>query len=292
MIAEADKEPGIAADSLLGLTWIAILRGQTERSRELGSRAYKLAEESGEKAILARATMRIADFDKERNYDNCLSYLKKSYELYSEIDDLNGIAITQLNMGNTAIDFKQYVEAGKYYSESLETYESLGNQWGIANCLGNLGNVAYTNGDYSKSLDLHIKSLAISKRIGDGEGEVICNLNLGRDAKRLENPLKSHEHYREALKKAASLGLLPLAIPALLEIAKKMIEDQKPDYAASALFFIQRHIDLLSCSVQTEIRILLDDVLNELPEEKLNEIRLSAESLSLPAIAEIVLEVS
>ena len=289
IIVEADKKPAIAAHSLLALTWIAILRGQTERSIELGTRAYELAGRSGDKAILARATMRMADFDEDRNYDNCLSYLKRSYDLYSEIDDLNGIAITQLNMGNTAMNFDNHVDAGEYYRKSLKAYESLGNQWGIANCLGNLGNVAYEEKDYNKSIELHERSLAISTKIGDGEGEVLCNLNLGRDAKRLENSNESHEHYRIAFNKAALLGLLPLALSALLEIVKRMIEEQSLDGATLALFFMQEHIDSMFHNEKADIKILLDNSLNELSDEKKTEIRAEAQSLSLPEIAEIIL---
>lgn len=293
LIAETDDEPGIAAQSLLGLTWIAILRGQTELSRELGTRAYELAGESGDSAILAGATTRMADFDEERNYSNCLSYMMKSYELYSEIDDLNGIAITQLNMGNTAMSFDNHVDAGEYYRKSLKTYESLGNQWGIANCLGNLGNVAYEDKDYIKSNELHERSLAISVKIGDGEGEVICNLNLGRDEKRLGNDNESYEHYRNAFNKAALLGLVPLALSALLEIVKRMIEEQSLDSAALALFFMQEHEDSHYLEEdKAVVNRLISDILDGLSEEKIGEIKAKAESLSLHAIADIVLGVT
>ena len=289
-IAEADKDTGTAAQSLLGLTWIAILRGEVERSKELATRAYELAGESADKAILAGAITRIGDFDEEKNYDNCLSYLKRSYELYSEINDLNGIAITQLNMGNTAIQFDRIEDAGEYYRASLKTYESLGNQWGIANCLGNLGNVAYRKEDYSKSLDLHSRSLVISTRIGDGEGEVICNLNMGRDENRIGNPGMSYEHYRKAAKKAASLGLVPLALPAILEIAKRLIEENELDNAALALIFLQEQKDSYSINEEKmEIDKLLRDILDELPEEKERELRASAEMLSLTEITDRIL---
>ncbi|MCK5116835.1 MAG: AAA family ATPase [Candidatus Aegiribacteria sp.] len=292
LIAETDDEPGIAAQSLLVLTWIAILMGQIERSRELGTRAYELASEVGDKAILARATMRMADFDEERTYDNLLSYLIRSYELYNEIDDLNGMAITRLNMGNTANNFDRTEDAAEYYIESLKTYESLGNKWGIANCLGNLGNVSYVRGDYSESMDLHKRSLMISAGIGDGEGEVICNLNLGRDADGLENPEKSLYHYREALKKAALLGLAPLALSALYEIVKRLIDEKNSDYAATALFFMQKNASSMSPDDKTDIKTLLDNALDELSEDKVKEIKTRAKSLSLSAIAETILKVT
>ncbi len=203
------------------------------------------------------------------------------------------IAITQLNMGNIASDFNHTEEAGEYYRERLKTYESLGNQWGIANCLGNLGNVAFAREEYTESLELHERSLAISTRIGDGEGEVICNMNLARDVMRLGNHTSSSAHYREALTKAASLGLLPLALSALLEIVKILIQDTKLDCAASALLFMQDNIDAIFFeNEKSDCMRLLGQVLDELSEEKKNKIRASVESISLPEIAKIVLEIS
>ncbi len=290
-IAEEESEQGIAAQSLLVLTWIAILRGQMDLAQELGLKAYGSAEKSGNRSILARATMRMADFDNERDYDRILSYYKKSYEIYRKIDDVNGISITQLNMGNIAMTFDRFEDAGEYYRESLKAYESLGNQWGIANCLGNLGNVSFVRGDKQHSLELHEKSLSISERIGDREGIVICYLNLGRDVNNLGNPGKSLEYYRKALKTATLVGLLPLALSALLEISKRFVEDNRLDYAALALLFIKENKESFFVEGEsTNIEELLSNVLGKLPDKTVNEIRASAESLTLTEIASIILK--
>ncbi len=48
---------------MLGLTWIATLRGDFELARKHGKWAYDEAIKSGDRAIQAQATMRMADFD-------------------------------------------------------------------------------------------------------------------------------------------------------------------------------------------------------------------------------------
>ncbi|MCD4775181.1 MAG: AAA family ATPase [Candidatus Aegiribacteria sp.] len=290
-IAEEEDEQDIAAKSLLTLTWIAILRGQIDHAKELSLMAFERAEKSGSKSILAKATMRMADFDNEKNYDNVLSYYRKSYRIYKEIGDINGTAITRLNMGNVAMSFDQLQDAEEYYTESLKTYESLGNQWGIANCLGNLGNVSLIGNDYNKSRELHKRSIAISRKIGDREGEVICNLNLGHDTKGLGSPEESKKHYCRALKTAASLGLLPLALSALHELSKIMLDNRELENAALALLFIKENEEVFLVEGEsTDIDGLLSNVLDKLPDRAKGEIKASAESLELVEVANRILQ--
>jgi hypothetical protein len=237
-IASGSDLPAIAADALLGLAWLATVRGKRELAREMGTNAHREAERSGDRAILARAIMRMADFDEENSYDSKLGYYQESYNIYCELDDLPGLAITTLNMGNHAIVYDRIDEGEMYYAESLQYYEKLGNKWGIANCLGNLGNIALFREDFQSSRDLHIKSRDISSMIGDLEGVVICNLNLGKDESNLGDQEKSFNHFCEALRLSVDLGIPPLALGALYEMSGKMRKEGNYEDAAIALLCI------------------------------------------------------
>jgi class 3 adenylate cyclase/tetratricopeptide (TPR) repeat protein len=286
-IAEETDDPALMASSLLGLTWIATLRGNLELSREHGKRAYNEALKSGDRSILAEATMRMADFEEDRTYTSIQSYNEKSLSIYREINDLGGIAITLLNMGNTAMAFEQPDDAGRFYRESLVTYESLGNLWGIANCLGNLGNVFLAEKDFTKSREYHVRSLAISTKIGDEEGVIICNLNLGIDASKLEDQAGSFKHYLLALNKAASLGLLPLALSALNAIAEILSERKRLDIAALTLLFMKENESSFFFDGETiDFNELLHAVLEKLPENEVEDTRTLAGTISLTELAE------
>ncbi len=287
-IADERKEHDIAARSLLALTWIASLRGEPDLSKELGFKAFERAKISGDRSILARAVMRMADFEEERNYDNIISYYKKSYEIYNELNDINGIAITLLDMGNESLTFDRPEEAEGFYRKSLKAYESLGNQWGIANCLGNLGNISMLKEDYNASRKLHEESLAISRRIGDCEGAVICNLNLGQDTRKLGYREESVKHYTAALRTSISLGLVPLALSVLLEIADDLIEDNKPGPASSAICYIMKYKHLLVEDRSNDLEEMIDRIHAKYPQW--NKKGVSAESFSLQEISETVLE--
>jgi len=289
-IADREGQHGIAAKSNLLASWIASLRGQRDDAESYATLAYDLAERSGDRSILARAAMKMANFEAERDYEKILSYYRRSCRIYREMNDAKGIAIALLCMGNVAMDFENSREAEKYYAESLETYETLGDQWGIANCLGNLGNVSQSDEDYETSSNLHERSLAISRRIGDREGEVICNLNLGVDCRKMGNEEKSVEHYRVALRTAASVGLLPLALSALQEIAGGLIAAGKTERAALALLWVRRHDESCTENNPDEAEEMLSTILDELPRKSENRIRILAESFSLQEITVRILE--
>jgi tetratricopeptide (TPR) repeat protein len=240
-LAMEQDMPATAADALLGLAWLASVRGRFETCREMGTAAYSEARRSGDRAILARAIMRMADFDDERTYESRLSYYQDSYRIYSELGDLSGLAITTLNMGNVAMAFDRTDEAEDYYTESLRYYREIGNKWGTANCLGNLGNVALSRQDYQSSRDLHGKSLDISSLIGDMEGVVICNLNLGRDEHALGNRHKGFMHHCKALRLAVDLGILPLALGAAYEMSRQFRRESSHGKAATSLLCIMKH---------------------------------------------------
>ncbi len=285
-IASGNDLPAIAADALLGLAWLATVRGKRELAREMGTSAYREAERSGDRAILARAIMRMADFDDENSYDSKLGYYQESYNIYSELDDLTGLAITTLNMGNHAIVYDRFDEGEMYYTESLQYYEKLGNKWGIANCLGNLGNIAFFREDFQSSRDLHIKSRDISSMIGDLEGVVICNLNLGRDESNLGDPEKSFNHFCEALRLSVDLGILPLALGALYEMSGKMRAEGNYEDAAIALLCIMHEREsFLEGSPEIDPDADLEEVRSKLPPGTMTELDNFISNSSLRDIA-------
>jgi len=114
---------------------------------------------------------------------------------------------------------------------------------------------------------------------------VICNLNLGVDACNLGDQALSLEHYISALNRAASLGLLPLALAALLEISKIMIDRKEFHRAASALLFIKENERSFFLEGETmEFDSLLSDTLNRLSEEDVQILRVKVTSITLKEI--------
>ena len=277
---EADSSK-IAAEILITLTWIATIRGLRSRAEELAVLALSRAEESGDRSTLARAIMRMSDYEEDRTYEKLLSYYKRGNEMYRELGDRNGIAISLLNMGNIAMDFREFLHARDFYTESLETYEIIGNRWGVANCLGNLGNVESGLGNYAEAMDLHRRSMAMSIGIGDVEGEVICNLNLGMDFCHIDQPGESLEHSRRAVDLALPVGLIPLALAGLSQVAEWMESAGRLESAALILFAMLQRSDQIPPQNIGEVREALDRVIGGMDESEIHRIRSSATGLTL-----------
>jgi class 3 adenylate cyclase/tetratricopeptide (TPR) repeat protein len=209
-MAEEGGFPGLAADALQGRAWVAGVTGRRTDSEKFSRMAFDRAKKSGNRAALARAYMRMAEFEDQDTYERAISYYWKAHSIYTEISSDTGLAIACLNMGNVALTFHRLEEAESFYRDSLALYTKAGNRWGIANCLGNLGCVASEKEEISKACDYYRKSLDASVSIGDREGEVICNLNLGEAALAMNTPEKALVHQKVALTVAESVGLIPL----------------------------------------------------------------------------------
>ncbi len=214
-LADEQGDPGLSAEALSTMAWIATVTGHRDSAREYAFRARDFAEESGEMDLLARVTMRMADYEEDQTYGKVLSYFSRALDIYTSTGNENGAATALLNMGNVALAFRLPREAGGFYRRSMEKYEALGSRWGIANCLGNLGCVASALGDTGEAVENYGKSMEMSLSIGDREGVAICSLNLGDACLEQGSPEKALLHHGLAVRTADSAGIRPLLLAAL-----------------------------------------------------------------------------
>ena len=290
-LAGNNDMPALAADALLGMTWIAGLRGEIEKMQDLGRRACDEAMRSDDRSIQALAIMRMADLDPDRDYENQMSYYRRSYRIYNELQDTGGIAITTLNMGNIATACQRYDDAEAFYRESIEAYRNLGNRWGIANCLGNLGGIESSRNHHEEARRLHAESLKISQKIGDMEGVVICNLNLGRDEIGLGNPDKGMEHNFSALDKAVAVGLFPLALAAVYELSRIYADSGAYEDAALGLLYVNHNRRaFLEESDEIDIEAELEAVTSRMPGSMIDDLESFAASASIQEMATRLLQ--
>ena len=230
---------GSQAEALSTLAWIATITGRRQEAKELAFRARDAAEKAGEPDLLARAHMRMADYEEEQKYDKVLGYFSKALEIYTETGSENGIATALLNMGNVALAFEILDDAEAYYQRSLAVYTGLGSRWGMANCLANLGLVASERGDFNRARENYGRSLEISGKIGNREGVTLCNLNLGDAFLALKDPEKALVHHTKALSTAFETGLRPLLLIALRGIAEAYLSSGRRNEAAEILHSVQ-----------------------------------------------------
>lgn len=247
------------AEALSTLTWICVVTGRKDLAREFAFRALDSAEISGEKDLLAKVHMRMADFEEDKTYGKVLAYFSRALDIFSETGNVSGAATALLNMGNIALAFKEPDDAERYYSSSLEKYTEIGSRWGIANCLANLGCVASVRKEFSRAVDCYSKSLEVSRSIGDREGEAICNLNLADAALALRNPEKALVHSAASARISESAGIRPILLAALRSRAEAFIQLGEFGRASAALPVIARD-PALDQEEKDRIEMLLEDL--------------------------------
>ncbi len=282
-MAEENGDTGIAAESLLVLAWIAILTGEPGRAEEFSHRAFKKAKASEDSAILARAYMRMADFEEDKTYEKIIPYYRKAHSIYTELNSESGLAITLLNMGNVALTFDRLDEAEDFYLKSLSLYRKLGNRWGIANCLGNLGCVTSAGKEFGKACEYYRKSLDVSIRIGDREGEAICYLNLGQSFINLGEPQKALEYLLTSLEVSSSVGLIPLSVGALKFMSEAYSKQEEKEKAVLILLVLKNN-DAFPENEKEKLNRSLAELKSSFSSEKFKHIIRQADSMDVSSI--------
>ncbi|BAY95711.1 MULTISPECIES: CHAT domain-containing protein [unclassified Tolypothrix] len=118
------------------------------------------------------------DFDSSE-FSKALESWKQSLNLYREIGDSQGEAISMGNLGRVYHELGDYRTAIDYHQNYLDITKKIGDHKGEAASLNNLGSTYASLGDYNKAISNYTESLAIARNIKDSQGEAVSLNNLG-----------------------------------------------------------------------------------------------------------------
>jgi signal transduction histidine kinase len=104
------------------------------------------------------------------NIDSSFYYAKLALNLAEKINDQEGIAFAQNNLGGAYFYLGDYLNAIKHCNISLELRRKLGLKKSEEAVLGNLSTIYVQMGIYDKALEYNFQSLKISEEIGDSFG--------------------------------------------------------------------------------------------------------------------------
>ncbi len=90
------------------------------------------------------------------------------------MDDHDGIAAVQMNLGNLAFLARNNQEATARLEESLALQRALGHTWGSASILSNLGQIALGQGDPRQARLRWLESIVLYQQLGDRDGMATC----------------------------------------------------------------------------------------------------------------------
>jgi predicted ATPase/uncharacterized protein HemY len=212
----------------------------------------------------------------------------QAIELCKTLEDRRGVSKALSNLGIVAYLSGEYEQAKPLLQESLRIYQELGDQVGIANCLNNLGLIASNLKEHTEAKELHRKSLAIFREIGSRYG-IGLNLNdLGTVAYTLGEYGESKASFHEALKTALDMGVVPMALDALVGMAMLLIKEEQGELACQLLTFANNH-PASNSETKARAKQLLAELEAQLPPDTFTAAQTRAEGQELEAVARGVL---
>ncbi|QLE59797.1 tetratricopeptide repeat protein [Nostoc sp. TCL26-01] len=113
------------------------------------------------------------------NYQDCL-------EIALEIDDLDNIGGSLVNIGLSYYSLKNYEEALNYSRRGLEIAREIENREFEAHALNNLGLIYDAQQEYYLAIDYYHFSLEIKRKINDYQGEAGSLINIGNAHRQLK----------------------------------------------------------------------------------------------------------
>ncbi len=119
--------------------------------------------------------------------DKAIQYYLQSLNIYqTSLNDLDGVAMNLIDIGNLYYSHGNYEFATNYFEEALVIYQKLEDKDGISICYINLGNSISEEGNYEGGLVYYFKSMDISKELKDELSLAVNYNNIGDSYIKLE----------------------------------------------------------------------------------------------------------
>lgn len=200
LMENRDAERSLRLLSSLWYFWY--IRGHWTEGRTWLTRALKDFG-SGREALLARVLRGAGVLASvQDDFPAARSYLEESLELFMEIGDKEGTALTLNSLGLTLVNHGDVAEGESSLEQSLAIMQKMQNPWGIALVLNNLGVSARSRGENDKAIRLHKQSLQLFRELGDKRHIARMLINLGINAR----DKAEHDEARKLLSESLSVS--------------------------------------------------------------------------------------
>lgn len=138
-------------------------------------------------------------YSDQSRLDLALDYHLKALRIYEEINNRNFIAHSLNCIGVVFRKRNNLEKAEYYYQKALKIREDTGNLPGLAFSYNNMGILAKERGDLQVALDYYTRSLNLEEELGDKRGISVSYSNIGDIHMKLEEYNLSLEYYRKSL---------------------------------------------------------------------------------------------
>lgn len=160
-----------------------------------GYMAYALSEKQNWKKGMAEATRYIAAMMVDAaNEDSALYYLDRSYNLYKDLNDMEGMIANIYNRGAFLQHTSHYSEAMTSFFEGIDLAEKSKNKVLLAKGYSLAATVLVQQKDFDKARQYSLKALSVFKELNQTDGELECLEMIGYGYM-MDNKLKEAKLY-------------------------------------------------------------------------------------------------
>ena len=195
------------ARALVAAGFLASNQGDYRRAEELGTTGLTLAQQLGDKAVLAGALFGLANtLGRKANYAAARALHEESAGLYRELGDGWGIANSLAFFADVNWWNADYAAAHAQATEAQVLFRELDNTWGIAHTLCIMAFAETNQGDLSSARYHFEESLALMKSLQDRRGTLRGFGGLGHLSLVKGDFAGAYVNWGECLKIARELG--------------------------------------------------------------------------------------
>lgn len=157
----------------------------------------------GEKWKFMTALASLGDaHDRMGNHEKAIEYYQNSLEIALEIDDIDNIGGSCVNLGLVYYSLEKYEEAVDCSRRGLEIAREIGNRKFEAHALNNLGLIYSDLEEYQLAIDYYHFSLEVKSKVDDPQGEAGSLINIGNTYRQLQKYEQAISYLRRGIEAA------------------------------------------------------------------------------------------
>jgi predicted ATPase/Tfp pilus assembly protein PilF len=216
--------------------------GDYVQAQQLHEEGWSLARELDDRHAIGWSMTYLGNVAWSRGeFERATQLYTDAMVLLREERDLNGLWVTLNNLGVLAASRHEYDEAQARFREGLALQAELNNPRIEANVLHNLGCAARDGGDLANARRWLDESLEISERMGYRSMTGLTLVALAELAILEDDDARARTALHRALRTASAARNNPLALEALLNLARLRLRQDDVDGAAELATIVARH---------------------------------------------------
>lgn len=159
----------------------------------------------------------------DNRLEDALNFALKARELYLQVNDISGLSFLNDLLGDIYYNMQEFAKAETIYRQNLVLQQQLKDKIGIAHTFGNLGNLALDDKNYQQAKKFYKAQQLICGAFGDLEGEGKAWYSLGILCSELgdkDGAIEAIQTAIETFEKCGSQYLVDFATDALKDLQK------------------------------------------------------------------------